>query len=486
MLTDEQYAKVVRDAFGVELTAAEAAITTAGRLTGNYTNFSESFRADVATVQAYHRAARAVSAKLKPCPEPADAACVGAFINGQVARAWRRPLEAQESAALLRIFTDNVGASGASRAMELVIQAALQSGSFIYRSELGQAPVSGKVRLTSHELASALSFLFLDSIPDAPLWERALDGTLLDPTVLSQQVNRLLALPQVQARLTEYLSFWSGAEFIPFRNKSSELFPEFTPSLKTALHQSTVSFLGSVLASGSFTEMLTSARIFANDELAQVYGLPPPGGNGLSPVSVPQGYPRAGLLSQPGFLAATNQRPERGDPIHRGLFIYNALVCGAKLPAPPAGALDAAAAMMGTERELAVQRAQAPGCAACHSAFDPLGLALEAFDPIGRHRVTWEDGSPVDSSATLAGLGPELDGPVSGVEELASRLAQSRKASDCTARTLSRYALGYSAANHSCDNVAAEEAFAQTGSFLDLFRAFATAPGYLERAIELP
>src|SRR2546422_11660432 len=49
------------------------------------------------------------------------------------------------------------------------------------------------------------------------------------------------------------------------------------------------------------------------------------------------------------------------------------------------------------------------GCAICHGSIDPLGVALENFDAIGRWR-TADAGTPVDSSGVLPD-GTQLEGP---------------------------------------------------------------------------
>ena len=54
-----------------------------------------------------------------------------------------------------------------------------------------------------------------------------------------------------------------------------------------------------------------------------------------------------------------------------------------------------------TVRErFAVHRERAD-CAACHAQLDPLGFALENFDPVGRWRNTYENGREVDTSGKL-------------------------------------------------------------------------------------
>jgi hypothetical protein len=50
-------------------------------------------------------------------------------------------------------------------------------------------------------------------------------------------------------------------------------------------------------------------------------------------------------------------------------------------------------------RERLQQHRSDKACAGCHDKIDPLGFALEAFDPIGRFRERDESGAPIDDSA---------------------------------------------------------------------------------------
>jgi hypothetical protein len=56
-----------------------------------------------------------------------------------------------------------------------------------------------------------------------------------------------------------------------------------------------------------------------------------------------------------------------------------------------------------------------PVCASCHARIDPLGFALENFDPIGRWRTT-DAGAPIDSSGALPS-GEKLQG-VAGLRQV--------------------------------------------------------------------
>jgi hypothetical protein len=61
-------------------------------------------------------------------------------------------------------------------------------------------------------------------------------------------------------------------------------------------------------------------------------------------------------------------------------------------------------------RERMVQHRTNPVCATCHTMMDPLGLALEHFDAIGRWRDKSESNEPIDASGTMPD-GTSFNGP---------------------------------------------------------------------------
>ena len=86
-------------------------------------------------------------------------------------------------------------------------------------------------------------------------------------------------------------------------------------------------------------------------------------------------------------------------------------------PPPDAGFLPAADKVEGglTLRQRLESHRSKPGCISCHEPMDPLGFALENFDPVGRWRETI-DSLPVDASGTLPD-GRAIDGVV-GLKDL--------------------------------------------------------------------
>lgn len=486
-ITDEEYVNVVSQVFGVTMPAevTEPVVTGA-----EFSNTSEHAQVNKSIAVAYQLAAHqaavtAVTAHLKtflPCDAQAPSdACVNSFIRNRVARAFSRPIADAEAASLLALYKSS-GTDGASTGVRLVIEAALQAPSFLYRTELGDAPAGGptaKFNLTPHELATAVSFALTDSVPDDTLWETAEDGSIARPEVLRAQVDRLLALPTTQANVSHLAGFWLGVEQINAAPKDST-YPMYTPQVQADLYNSTKLFVRDVFANGTVNDLLSSTKMYMNESLASIYKIPGVTGTDLKPVNTTLPERSMGILSQPGIQAATGH-PYGTDVVHRGLYLYYAFACGVAIPPPPDGATAANAALPkdSTERDRAAYRA-ANTCKACHANFDPLGLATERYDGIGRYSETNPHGA-IDTSSTVINLN-ELNGPITGLPDLVARLKTGRRVPDCAATNLSKFVLGREVKQDtSCALSTIKDKFAATGSFKDYYRAILTSPGFVTR-----
>jgi hypothetical protein len=373
-------------------------------------------------------------------PGQAPDACARAFVARFAARAFRRPLEPAERQELEALYGAGAG-DGPAEGIRLVITAVLQAPSFLYRTELGTGAAPGKpVELTAHELASALSFFLLDSIPDAPLWAAAEDGSLGRAEVYRQQVERLLALPRVQDNLTRVLTKWVGLGDGISVDLADKV-PQFTPELKASLEEESRLFLHSLLSrGGTIGDLLTSNRGFVDRRLAMHYGVSAPAAPaGFSEVAYPASE-RSGIVTQAGILS----RYSIGNPIVlRGKFVRDQLLCG-EIPDPP-DIPDIETETMASaklpEREQVRRRLANAICGACHSQMDPLGLAFTQYDLLARYRPIGPDGKPIDASGTLTGTG-DVDGPLMNAVDLAGKLARSRAVRACIEEKLFSYALG--------------------------------------------
>jgi len=525
-ITDEQYVNTVRDVLGITLTGTDAQISGASNSTGEFTNLSEAGATitDMAA-QNYQTAAQKVTAQATTAlnmnrllgttgtaPAPTTAQ-LQTFVNTTVARLWRRPISPAELAALTAIYTmatANAADGGPLHGFDLLLQAALQAPSFLFRTELGGSatPATASFKLNAYELASALSYMFTNSAPDAALWTVANNSTLTDPAILAAQVDRLMALPAAQTVMAQYVSYWLWIERVPSHEKDYTLYPEYTMTLQQAVYQSGFAWVKDLVSNGKLSDLFTSNKYFVNKEMSTVYGIP--GGTGTTPTAlqmVTSTLPERslGILSQPSILVATNKRPGILDPVHHGLFVLENLLAGGdvgQVPAPPPDALAKAAMMTGTERELVAQRAMTAPCNSCHTNFDGYGLTRSRYDSIGRYSptryvnvnntvlpatYTWVTSpTPLDPSGTVAAaVGPDLKGTLADPAALATQLNGTgirKRIAYAAGSYLSTYTLGTDAnVPNSCELQNIKEQLYQAGSFKDFYKALATSPGFVTR-----
>jgi hypothetical protein len=114
-----------------------------------------------------------------------------------------------------------------------------------------------------------------------------------------------------------------------------------------------------------------------------------------------------GVITTAAVLTMT-ATPLRTSPIKRGVWV--ATVIFNDPPPPPPDIVpqietdDAEIEAKGlTIRERLKQHATDQTCASCHARIDPLGFALESFDPIGRWRDKYRSGLEIDASGRLFG-----------------------------------------------------------------------------------
>jgi hypothetical protein len=138
-------------------------------------------------------------------------------------------------------------------------------------------------------------------------------------------------------------------------------------------------------------------------------------------------------------LALTSGSTRNNVPA-RGKYLSSKILCQ-QIPAPPPGVTPFPAPAAGlTTRQLLAQHRADPACASCHLQIDPLGLAYETFDPIGRGR-TLDNGTAIDVSGlsvSTVSMGAVFNGPV----ELANKIAGDDGAQHCMTRQWLTFALG--------------------------------------------
>jgi hypothetical protein len=361
---------------------------------------------------------------------PADEArCAQRILSSLARKAYRRTTTPAEVQLLMDFFERGRAAEqgGFERGLELAVQRLLVSPEFLFRIERdpnGTAPGTD-YRLDDFALASRLSFFLWSSVPDEALLTAAQRGTLKDPKVLASQVRRMISDSKSQAFVSNFTGQWLYLRNVPRATIDTASFPDFESGLRRAYATETQMFFRDLLdaPTKSAMEFLRADYTFVNESLARHYGIPAVFGEYFRKVPMTGGRP-GGLLGHGSVLMATSYA-NRTAPTIRGKFILGTFL-GTPPPDPPPNIPALRENQVGTEvgpqsvRERLAEHRRNPACAGCHNLMDPLGLALENFDAVGRWRAVGEDGAPIDASVVLFD-GSTLNGPADLRNALAKR-----------------------------------------------------------------
>ncbi len=345
-----------------------------------------------------------------PCePEGVtDDACAGQAMELLGRRAWRRPLADDELATLVALVNDASTTLGDfDEGLQFGIAALLQSPDFLMRPELGEPDpdAPGKLRYTGFEMASRLSFMLWDSIPDDALLDAAAAGDLDNLDGLTTEVDRMIADPRAHRGLRAWTDDLLNLGTLADIQKDPTVFVYLREGLFEAAREETLAGLEDLVFArdGDLRDLLTTRHTFLDRNLATLYGVPAPIRDGLGPTDLPEDGARAGLLGQAAILAQF-AHPRSSSATKRGKFVRETLLCQT-MPAPPAGvntAIPEPSPDAPTLRDRIAVHLETPVCAACHKLMDPIGLALEQFDGIGVYRTTEAD-TQIDASGDLDG-----------------------------------------------------------------------------------
>lgn len=414
-LTRLEFRNAVRDLLGVILpddrlppadgAGGEGFDTSAGTLFTSVNHF-ETWLQAVSFAVDRALAGPAVSDAALQVPEgELDAEQLQELLSGLAYRAWRRALQESDDRQIAEFVAAELQAGQPTPdILRLGLNWILLSPRFLFVCE--QPPVQpGDYRLSNWELATRLALFLWSSVPDQELLSVAASGRLTEPAILRQQLNRMLASPKAEALGEGFGLQWLGLQTLEERQKSSELFAEYSSQIRQLQRREAILFISDVLRNDrSLTDLFTADEVWANQELARFYGLPSEGLTQDFGRMEPRGQARAGAATL-GAVLVSAAYPTRTSPVLRGKWILEQFLGEPVLPPPAsvpsldADSGDGAISAATLRQRLQLHRADEE-CAACHHTMDQLGFCLESFDAVGRHRSS-DGGLLVDDSAEL-------------------------------------------------------------------------------------
>lgn len=458
-LTNSQYNNTVRDLLKDSLSPANGfppedfvngfknqyqALTVSPLLAEAYGSAAEKLARDTFRRGDYHG--------ILPC-KPAsdnDAACRARFIQTFGRRAFRRPLEPEETVRYAAIFrAQREFLKGA----QAVIEAMLQSPSFIFWMERTPNP-----KWKPYAVASYLSYSLWNTMPDDPLLDAAAEGRLETTADIERMARRMLDDPRAQDALDEFVSQWLRFDRVLEAARERRYYPLFNRDLALAMAEEARRFVGDlVLNDRNFMQVFTASYGFPNSDLAAVYKVSPPARD-FDRVEFPQDSERSGLLGQALFLTLTS-KPDDTAPTGRGLFVREQFLCQQVPPPPPTvdtnlPPVDESKPL--TNRERLAAHTGSKVCASCHNLIDPIGFGLEKYDAIGMRReqqklLFYPPGHAarrakpkevllnLDTAARVAGL-PNSE--FSSARQLGELLARTPQCQECMVKQVFRYLAG--------------------------------------------
>ena len=362
------------------------------------------------TPSAAHRALFSAKPDPRNKDQPAaerDAAkqILGAFAS----RAYRRPVGDAQLERLMKLY-DVAAKTGQvfEDRVRLGLKGVLISPSFLFRTEPDRQTrdASGVYALDSWEIASRLSYFLWSTMPDQVLFDLAKQDKLTDPTVIRQEVARMLKDPKARALVDSFASQWLQLRKMETIAPDAAVFPAFTPEIRKAMYDESMSYVEAIMREDrSVLELIDSDYTYLNDKLAKHYGIPGVVGPQLRKVQLTDRN-RGGLLGHGAVMAITSM-PGRTSPVKRGKWVMEEFLGDPPPPPPPlVESLEkqaeehAEVAKLSLRERMEKHRAD-PTCNSCHKVMDAIGFGLENFDALGRWRDNDEGGSPLDTAGKM-------------------------------------------------------------------------------------
>ena len=335
-------------------------------------------------------------------------------------KAFRKPVEEElldrYATHVLRQLDSGVAFE---EAMKSIAAAAIASPRFLYLYDKSASSEAAEA-IDDFELASRLSFFLWGSLPDETLLGLAAQGELKKPAVLEAQFERMIKDRKLKRFCDSFPSQWLQLERIISSIPNKDKFPDFYFSkYRASMHmmlEPLLLFETVLIENLPITQLIDSDFTYRSPVLEKACGelgsdFEPLKEKGTSDVTVLEFHRRpvtdrrsGGVITNAAVMTMTSG-PDRTQPITRGAWIASVIFNNPPEPppanVPPLGEKPAEGEEHLTLRERLSMHRERADCAGCHEQIDPLGFALENYDPVGRWREKYDNDRDVDMQGTL-------------------------------------------------------------------------------------
>jgi hypothetical protein len=401
-MTNAQYDNVISDLLGVTALSANSNQKPSALLSPDSTGSLDTigwngYQSAASMIAAQVFANTTTKANFMSCdPSTNTATCLQNTIQTFGRKAFRRTLTSTEVTSFMRLNSVTPAGTGAQVA-QAILQAFLESPSFIMLPELSQTKSGSNYTLSSTEIATRLSFLFWNSIPDATLNTAADNNQLTTKAQILAQAQRLLQSTKAQGMATNFANFYlaimNGSHWNNNTTHDSTKYPQWsTASYAPAMAEIASFFQNATLNGGKFSDLFLSNVGYVTKDTAAIYGLDASKYNSNPTQVTLDSTQRPGFLTRVGFLS-TFAHYDVTSPIFRGAFITGR-VFGINPGTPNPAFLDMTpdTSNVTTERDAIEALVGNQPCKSCHSTFiNPSGYVLEHYNSVG----AWQDKDPL-------------------------------------------------------------------------------------------
>lgn len=363
-----------------------------------------------------------------------------------MSRAFRRPVTNTELMRMVGFYqTIRPDHPSLEEAAIETLAMVLISPQFLY---LLEPDSSQKRKLNDYEIASRMSYFLWSTMPDQELLDLAADRRLSKPTVLEEQVARMLEDDRSWRFISQFTDEWLKLGNINQIAVNTDVYQGFNEAMKSEMVMETRHFFKELLMEDlSALALLDSDFTMMNENLARHYGHEGVLGREFRRVDLADDN-RGGLLGHASvlMLGSTGQDSH---PIRRAVWLRDRILNDPPAPPPPdVPDLDESNpdfAKLSVREQLESHRKK-ESCASCHRGIDPWGIAMEHFDAVGNYRemIRVRHNNEVEEREVVATDVLPDGNKLDGVESLKAYLLQERESdfADSLVSRLTIYALG--------------------------------------------
>ncbi len=300
-LTTYEYNNTIRDLLGDTTnpgSALPAQVDGKENLFGNDADLQspsplliEKYQAVAESIATRATGSAAALAKLHSCATSVtstnEEACARMITTSFAPRAFRRTVASAEIDDLVTLYRGVRALSGATFAsgVAAIVESVLQSPEFLYRVELGATVADNPAvkRMGGREMATRLSYLFWQTMPDAALFQAADAGMLDSKEGVRQQAQKLLDDPKSHPTVAFFFDNLLPIPDLAGLTRTAADFPTWSPAIGAAMRTEVQRVLEHEIyentsqaappyAAGSWPAILTAPYTFVNQALFSFYG----------------------------------------------------------------------------------------------------------------------------------------------------------------------------------------------------------------------